>query len=339
MDEPPGARVSTLASGSTARPSGACGGSPQKTVDEEPKWRSPGQAAAHRLQGRVEVGDDGHQDTDVKDANGLVEMAWDPITRIVGSLGIYTKIDFGQRQGRRVPQHVVDLPRLQHLHEGQGPARRPLHHQPHLRHLRRQPRHLLLLRAEHGLRRAPAGARRADRQPRRGRRVHVRPQHLPGEPGRGRLLREDGRRDEPGRARAGQPHRGAARRRPRLQDHRRHHAVAQPVLGRVLPRGAAGQPVHAGDVLPDGGPPRAPVDALPGRRRHHRDHPALHRLLHPAHALRGVHEARRAAARRPVRLLLRGPARLRGGRPPARRCSAAGAPSRTPTCATSTTRT
>ena len=24
----------------------------------------------------------------------LVEMAWDPITRIVGSLGIYTKIDF-----------------------------------------------------------------------------------------------------------------------------------------------------------------------------------------------------------------------------------------------------
>ncbi|MDQ2727975.1 MAG: nickel-dependent hydrogenase large subunit [Actinomycetota bacterium] len=30
------------------------------------------------------------------DANGLVEMAWDPITRIVGSLGIYTKIDFGR---------------------------------------------------------------------------------------------------------------------------------------------------------------------------------------------------------------------------------------------------
>ncbi len=28
----------------------------------------------------------------------IVEMAWDPITRIVGSLGIYTKIDFGRRQ-------------------------------------------------------------------------------------------------------------------------------------------------------------------------------------------------------------------------------------------------
>jgi hydrogenase large subunit len=29
---------------------------------------------------------------------GLVEMHWDPITRIVGSLGIYTKIDFAQRR-------------------------------------------------------------------------------------------------------------------------------------------------------------------------------------------------------------------------------------------------
>ncbi|MFZ0905322.1 MAG: nickel-dependent hydrogenase large subunit, partial [Mycobacterium sp.] len=28
----------------------------------------------------------------------LVEMAWDPITRIVGSLGIYTKIDFENRE-------------------------------------------------------------------------------------------------------------------------------------------------------------------------------------------------------------------------------------------------
>jgi hydrogenase large subunit len=30
--------------------------------------------------------------------NGLVEMNWDPITRIVGSLGIYTKIDFANRR-------------------------------------------------------------------------------------------------------------------------------------------------------------------------------------------------------------------------------------------------
>ncbi len=36
----------------------------------------------------------GTSDTDDK---GLVEMAWDPITRIVGSLGIYTKIDFANK--------------------------------------------------------------------------------------------------------------------------------------------------------------------------------------------------------------------------------------------------
>ena len=93
--------------------------------------------------------------------------------------------------------------------------------------------------------------------------------------------------------------------------------VAQPVLGRVLPRGAGRQPVHPGDVLPDGGSPRAPLHPVPGRRRHHGHHPALHRLLHPAHALRGVHEEGRAHARRPLRLHLRGHARLRGGRPPA----------------------
>ena len=33
-----------------------------------------------------------------KDPSQLVEMAWDPITRIVGSLGIYTKIDFENRE-------------------------------------------------------------------------------------------------------------------------------------------------------------------------------------------------------------------------------------------------
>src|SRR5690606_6932178 len=32
------------------------------------------------------------------EAANLTEMAWDPITRIVGSLGIYTKIDFSNRR-------------------------------------------------------------------------------------------------------------------------------------------------------------------------------------------------------------------------------------------------
>ncbi len=38
-------------------------------------------------------------ETTTRTAGGkLVEMNWDPITRIVGSLGIYTKIDFGKRK-------------------------------------------------------------------------------------------------------------------------------------------------------------------------------------------------------------------------------------------------
>jgi hydrogenase large subunit len=38
-----------------------------------------------------------HRDLTESKGN-LVEMSWDPITRIVGSLGIYAKIDFGQRK-------------------------------------------------------------------------------------------------------------------------------------------------------------------------------------------------------------------------------------------------
>src|SRR5579884_648224 len=34
----------------------------------------------------------------VQEKSNLVEMSWDPITRIVGSLGIYTKIDFANKR-------------------------------------------------------------------------------------------------------------------------------------------------------------------------------------------------------------------------------------------------
>ncbi len=152
-----------------------------------------------------------------------------------------------------------------------------------------------------------------DSQSRRGRRVHVRPQHLPGEPGRRRLLRKDGQGDQPGRVGAGAEDAVAPRRRPRLPHHRRHHALAQPVRGGVLPRGAGDEPHDARDVLPDGGAPRAPFDALPGRRRHDGDHPDVHRLPRAPDEVRRVHEARRADARRPLRLFLPGAARLREG--------------------------
>ena len=236
-------------------------------------------------------------------------------------------------------EHVLDLPRLFHLHEGQGPAGRPLHHQPDLRNLRRQPRHLLLLRAEHGLRREAAAPGRVDREPGRGRRVHVRPQHLPGKPRRRGLLREDGLRNQPRRAGQGREHTGPARGRPRLPHHRGHHALAEPVHRGVLPRGAAGQPGDPRNVLPHGGPARPSLHALPGRRGHGGHDPADDGLHHPAHAVRGVHEEGRPDARRPLRLLLRGPARVRAGGAAAHPAGLLGLASRTRSSAISTTRT
>ena len=49
---------------------------------------------------RAEPDDNDHPRavTRKRDPGQLVEMAWDPITRIVGSLGIYTKIDFENRE-------------------------------------------------------------------------------------------------------------------------------------------------------------------------------------------------------------------------------------------------
>ena len=259
MDEPPGGSLDDGRAGCTATIRRLREITAQ-TLDKEPKWRTPG---GELITGATRPGEPTRSDAALRAVDhGRRRRAH--ATTADASADRPRRDGLGpdhphrreprdlhedrlrRTRGRRVPQHVVDLPRLQHLHEGQGPARRALHHQPHLRHLRRQPRHLLLLRAEHGLRREAAAPGRVDRQPRRGRRVHVRPQHLPGEPGRGRLLREDGRRDQPRRARAGQPHRGAARRRPRLPHHRRHHAVAEPVHRRVLPRGAAGQPATRG---------------------------------------------------------------------------------------------
>ena len=105
-------------------------------------------------------------------------------------------------------------------------------------------------------------------------------------------------------------------RHPRLQDDRRHHAGAEPVHRRVLPRDAARRALHARDVLPVRRPPHAPLDDHAGRlqRRHHP--PDVHRLLRAADALLRLRQAQRADARRPVRLLPAGAAGLRHGRLP-----------------------
>ena len=167
-----------------------------------------------------------------------------------------------------MPQHLLALPGLQRVHEGQGPARLALHHQPHLRHLRRQPRGLLGVRPEHGLRGQDAAPGRVDHEPRRGGRVHLRPHHLPGQPAVRGLLRADGPRDQPELAGAGGDDRGPQRQHPRLPHHRRPHALPQPVLRRDLRGSVADEPDHPRDVLPDGGTSRPPLDDLSRRRRH-----------------------------------------------------------------------
>ena len=83
-----------------------------------------------------------------------------------------------------------------------------------------------------------------------------------------------------------------------------------PFTGDVLSRSAADEPHDARDVLPDGRPPRASVDAVSGRSGNGADGAAVHRLSGAADEVRRVHEEGRAAARRSVRLLLRGAAGL-----------------------------
>ncbi len=172
---------------------------------------------------------------------------------------------FREPEGREVLLDLDDLPRLRHLHEGDRPPRHALHHQPDLRHLRRQPLHLLVPEPEHGLRREAAPARRPRLQPRRERGLHVRPRDLQRLHGERGLLRADGQGDESLAAAEGGADGGPALRHPRLQDHRRHHALAQPVHRRLLPGDPPGGAVHARDVLPVRRPAHPPLDDHAGR--------------------------------------------------------------------------
>ena len=173
-------------------------------------------------------------------------MAWDPITRIVGSLGIYTKIDFGQGK-------VVDCHSTSSIFRGysifmKGKDPRDAHfitsricgicgdnhatcsvyaqnmaygvHPPAL--------------GEQIINLGEAAEYMFDH--------NIFQENLVGvdfcekmvaetNPG---VLEQANRTESPHAADHGYAH------------HRRHHAGAQPVLRRVLPRGAAGQPLDSG---------------------------------------------------------------------------------------------
>ena len=186
MDEPPGGKLSTTvvqAWGSTLRKLRSV---TSHTVDQEPKWRKPGRELAHRRQAhlvdsrhsndvRKTGAPDNHKiggDDDVDDSqHPRHELFRERRQPRPGGDGLGPDHPHRRQPGhlhqdrlqlpgrRRVPQHQFDLPRLLDLHEGQGSARRPLHHQPDLRHLRRQPRDLFLLHAEHGVRGEAAAPR------------------------------------------------------------------------------------------------------------------------------------------------------------------------------------
>jgi hydrogenase large subunit len=66
----------------------------------------------------------------------IVEMAWDPITRIVGSLGIFTKVDFANKK-------VVECHSTSSIFRGysifmknKDPRGHPFHYEPDLWDLR-----------------------------------------------------------------------------------------------------------------------------------------------------------------------------------------------------------
>ena len=204
------------------------------------------------------------------DGSGLVEMSWDPITRIVGSLGIHTKIDFKQKQvaecystssvfrGYSVFMRGKD-PRDAHFITsricgicGDNHATCSVYAQNMAYGVK--PPHL----GEWIINLGEAAEYMFDH--------NIFQENLVGVDYCERMVRET----NPGvlelAERTEAPHAARAR----LPDHRRHHALAQPARGRVLPRGAPGQPLHPGDVLPDGGAARAPLHAVPGRRRHGR---------------------------------------------------------------------
>ncbi len=82
----------------------------------------------------------------------------------------------------------------------------------------------------------------------------------------------------------------AARRRSRLSHDRRYHDCAQPVHRRILPRDIGHEPADARDVQPDGRPPHPPFDPLSGRCRDGAVEPVVHRVLNSADDLCRIHE-------------------------------------------------
>ena len=223
-----------------------------KTVNKEPKWRHNRDRAHHRL--RARAGAELRRSErrwptreQVKpEAGKIVDMSWDPITRIVGNLGIYTKIDFDNRE-------VVSCKSTSSLFRGYSVFMKG-----------KDPRdaHFITSRIcgicgdnhavcscyaqqmAYGVKPPPLGEWIVNL----GEAAEYIFDHI---------IFQDNlvfvdfceqmvKETNPSVLGEGREDRGAARRRPRLQDDRRHHALLQPVHGRDVPRGAAHEPRSGG---------------------------------------------------------------------------------------------
>jgi hydrogenase small subunit len=89
LDEPPGAKMSSAAVLMYGRTVRALRNFTRSSLEHEPRWRAPGAelTTGYRRPGLRH-----------ERAPTWSRCHWDPITRIVGSLGIHTKIDFAAAQ-------------------------------------------------------------------------------------------------------------------------------------------------------------------------------------------------------------------------------------------------
>ena len=311
MDEPPGARVSTSAIGAYGRAIRALRSMTQNTANKEPKWRHPRAELTtgyhpgltdedSRLSPKERSNEHYHRTDDrtfpAKTRN-LVEMNWDPITRIVGSLGIFTKIDFENKQvaechstssifrGYSIFMKGKD-PRDAHFITsricgicGDNHATCATYAQNMAFGVKPPPM------AEWIVNLGEAAEYMFDH--------NIFQDNLVGVDFCEQMVKET----NPKVLGESANDRGAARQRARLPHHRRHHDGAQSVHRSLSIAKLCNEPHDARDVLPDGRPARPSFHSL-SRRRGHRAHgAAFHRLPRPPDEVCRVHEEGRAAAR------------------------------------------
>ncbi len=220
----------------------------------------------------------------------IVEMNWDPITRIVGSLGIFTKIDFANRQ-------VVECHSTSSIFRGysifmKGKDPRDAHfitsricgicgdnHATCANYAQNMafgvvPPPI----AEWIVNLGEAAEYMFDH--------NIFQDNLVGVDFCEQMVKET----NPGCARKGGEDEFSAFRSPWLQNHRRHHARPESFHGRLLSRGPANEPHDARDVLPDGRPARASVNPVPRWRWNCAHGATVYRLPGALDEVRRVHE-------------------------------------------------